>query len=121
MSPATTPRTQVDPERARTLAMDTHPAAPSVAHRVFQTISAASNVSFDVDPRTPEALRRAAVNNTTGTVQAAAGHRTRKALAVILDKLVARGVLTSEDVDDILLAAVDYQEPDPRYEGLDGR
>jgi hypothetical protein len=109
MSPATTNRNQIDAERARTLAADTHPTARSVAHRAFQTLSAAGNVSFAPDPRVPPAGGREQ------------HHRDRKALAVILDKLVARGVLTKEDVDDILLATVDYCEPDPRYEGLDGR
>jgi hypothetical protein len=99
-------------DRRRVLSQDTHPTAKSVAHRVFQTL-AAGGVPFDPHPRQAESVRRAAITHTGSTVHAAASHRTRKALAVVLEKLLARGVLTNEDVDDILLAAVDHCEATP--------
>jgi hypothetical protein len=96
------------------LAQETDAHAPqSPAERVFDVLSAGKSVSFDPMSGRVGNARRAQLNATTGGMRAVAAHRTRKALAVVLDKLVARGVLTRGDVDDILLAAVDFCEATP--------
>ena len=42
------------------------------------------------------------------TLAPIAAHRTRKAFAKLTEILVGRGLLSQEELDEILLAAVDY-------------
>jgi len=101
-----------DADRTRALAERTEASiSQPTAYRVYYVLSGTREVPFDRDPKDDPARRRFQVNSFSDTLLSASVFRTRMALAVVLEKLLARGVLTKEDVDDILLAAVDYHEP----------
>ena len=84
--------------------------------RVYYTL--ATNEMVPYDPKDHDQFR-GGLNTAiaqAATVVPIAAHRTRKALAKLTEILVGRGLLSQEELDEILLAAVDYQEMEPAGE-----
>ena len=83
----------------------------STAARVYYTM--ATNKMVLHDPRKLNKNVRgglnAAVSMTVTSVPLAA-HRVRKAFAKLTEILVGRGLLSQEELDEVLLAAVDFPE-----------
>ena len=82
----------------------------SDTERVFYTL--ATNGMIPHDPNKLDRIRgglNAAVSMTAASVPLAA-HRVRKAFAKLTEVLIRRGLLNQEELDEILLAAVDFPE-----------
>jgi len=81
--------------------------------RVYFTLAATDMIPYE--PKDHDQVRGGlnAAINITHTFVPIAAHRTRKAFAKLTEILVGRGLLSQEELDEILLAAVDYQEMEP--------
>lgn len=78
--------------------------------RVYYTLLGSRMIPYE--PKVAEQKIRGGVNAavlTAASLAPMAARRTRKALGIVLKKLLARGVLSEADVDDIRLAAVGYE------------